>query len=104
MILYSNNKNKYFILFILVFITSSFIFLQYLKINKFKLKNNKVNNSNIEFTNKEVEKTFSDIKDSWVLAKDITINSKDDIEKELKRQELLEETKKYLEYKNSKIE
>jgi len=104
MILYSNNKNKYFILFMLVFITSSFIFLQYLKINKFKLKNIKVNNSNVELTNKEVKKTFSDIKDSWVLAKDITINSKDDVEKELKRQELLEETKKYLEYKNNKTE
>ena len=102
MILYSDNKNKYFLLFLLVFIFSSLIVWQYFKLNSIKAINNNSNN-NFQLVNNNIKETFLEIGDSWNLAKDFTLGSQDDLEKELNRQKLLEETKKYLESKKEDV-
>ena len=103
MILYSDNKNKYFLLFLLVFIFSSLIVWQYFKLNSIKAINNNSNN-NFQLVNNNIKETFLEIEDSCSLAKDFTFDSKNDFKKELQKQELLNETKKYLENKNNSVE
>ena len=103
MILYSDNKNKYFLLFLFVFIFSSLIVCQYFKLNSIKAINNNSNN-NFQLVNNNIKETFLEIEDSWSLAKDFTFDSKNDFKKELQKQELLNETKKYLENKNNSVE
>ena len=99
MILHSADRNKYFTLFLLVFISTTLIIWQYMEYKPFELSNNKEDNS-FKLVSEELEETFLEIGDSWSLAKDITSNSQEEIEKEFQRQELLKETKKYLENKN----
>ncbi len=99
MILYSDNKNKYFTLFLLAFISTSLIIWQYIKYKPFELNNSKENN-NFQEASKEIGDTFLKIGDSWDLAKEINNNSQEELEKEFQREQLLTETKKYLENKN----
>ena len=99
MILHSADRNKYFTLFLLVFISTTLIIWQYIEYKPFKLSNNKEDNS-FKLVSEELEETSLEVGDSWSLAKDITSNSQEEIEKEFQRQELLIETKKYLENKN----
>jgi len=100
MILHSENKNKYIALFILVFLSTSVIIWQYIKINPFELSNNNKDNT-FQEVGEGIEETFLDIGDSWGIAKELIDDSVGDIEKELQREALLEEAKKYLEEKNN---
>lgn len=101
MILHSENKNKYIALFTLVFITTSIIVWQYIKINPFDVANNKEGDNTFQVVGESLVETFSEIGESWNMAKDLAIDSQEDIEGEFQRQQLLEETKKYLEEKNN---
>tara|TARA_Y100000310_G_C20096113_1_gene540566 strand:+ start:94 stop:420 length:327 start_codon:yes stop_codon:yes gene_type:complete len=101
MILDTDNKPKSFLLFFLVFISSTLIIWQYFKLNPWQTINNE--DSNLNLVTKNIGETFLEIGDSWSLAKDFTLDSQDDLEKELNRQKLLEETKKYLESKKEDV-
>ena len=101
MILDTDNKPKSFLLFFLVFISSVLIIWQYFKLNPWQTVNNE--DSDLSLVTETIGETFLEIGDSWNLAKDFTLDSQDDLEKELNRQKLLEETKKYLESKKEDV-
>ena len=102
MILDTDNKSKSFLLFFLVFISSALIIWQYFKLNPWQTINNE--DSNLSSVTESIGETFLEIGDSWNLAKDFTFDSKNDFKKELQKQRLLDETKKYLENKNNNVE